>query len=117
MSSLALVAPATQYRTYFIRSWHEYQRATPSEHHSIQHYNANCEEHAKFYDAHILVLRENVTEITGWYWCTGWPPPKLRGNRWIRGCPHREEILAGRWRELVFQGYHAPMKMSQGIYI
>ena len=75
-SSLALVAPATpatQYSTYFIRCWHEYQRATPSEHHSIEHYNANCEEHAKFYDAYILVLRENVTKITGWYWCTGWP--------------------------------------------
>jgi hypothetical protein len=71
--SIMSSAPATQYRTYLIRSWHEYQRITPSKHHSIEHYNADCEEHAKLYDAHILVLRENVTKITGWYMCTGWP--------------------------------------------
>ena len=72
--SSSRVAPTPQYRTYSIRSWHEYQRVTPSEHHSIAHYNAHCEERARLYDAHILVLRENVTKITGWYWCTGWPP-------------------------------------------
>jgi hypothetical protein len=72
-SPVAAAAHNPQYRTYLIRSWHEYQRITPSKHHSISHYNTHCEEHAKLYDAHILVLRENVTKITGWYMCTGWP--------------------------------------------
>ena len=65
---------ATKYRTHYISSWHAYQRDTMSHLHSIEHYNAECEERAKLYDTHVMVLRNNVTRITGWYWCTGWPP-------------------------------------------
>jgi hypothetical protein len=63
-----------KYRTHYVISWHRYQSNTPSNLHSIAHYIAYCEEHAKLYDDHVLVLRNNVTRITGWYWCTGWPP-------------------------------------------
>ncbi len=72
MSSTIAVAP-NSYKTHYIRSWHAYQRIAPSHLHSIEHYNSECEEYAKLYDAHVMVLRENVTKITGWYYCTGWP--------------------------------------------
>ncbi len=72
----AVAAAPTQskkYRTHHIRSWHAYQQITPSHLHSIEHYNANCEEYAKLYDADVMVLRNHVTKITGWHWTTGWP--------------------------------------------
>jgi hypothetical protein len=67
------VRAAPRYRTYTIRSWHQYQSIAPSHLHSIEHYNQTCEEDATLYEAHIMVLRDEVTKITGWYWCTGWP--------------------------------------------
>ena len=77
MSSSTTAASASAatdgYRTHYIRSWHNYQRDTPSHLHSIAHYNADCEEHAKLYDRNAMVLRDNVVKITGWYWCTGFP--------------------------------------------
>ena len=74
-AAVAAVATATlkKYRTHHIRSWHEYQRTAPSHLHSIEHYNADCEERAKLYDARVMVLRDHVTKITGWYWTTGCP--------------------------------------------
>lgn len=66
-------ARAPIYRTYTIRSWHQYQSIAPSHLHSIEHYNQTCEEDATLYEPHIMVLRDEVKEITGWYWCTGWP--------------------------------------------
>ena len=69
----AAAASPPRYRTYTIRSWHNYQRSAPSHLHSIEHYNQTCEEDAKLYESHIMVLRDEVTKITGWYWCTGWP--------------------------------------------
>ena len=71
--AVAVAAHHPQYRTHYICSWHNYQRDTPSHLHSIDHYNADCEERAKRYDRHATVLRNNVVKITGWYWCTGCP--------------------------------------------
>jgi hypothetical protein len=68
------VAAAPKYRTHYTRSWHAYQQIAPSHLHSIDHYNSECEEYAKLYDDHVMVLREHVTKITGWYYCTGWSP-------------------------------------------
>ena len=81
MSSTNIVATAVtaaptapkKYRTHYIRSWHAYQKIAPSHLHSIEHYNADCEEHAKLYNADVMVLRDHVTKITGWYWTIGWP--------------------------------------------
>ncbi len=82
MSSANIVATAVaaapvlalkKYRTHYIRSWHAYQKIAPSHLHSIEHYNADCEEYAKLYDADVMVLRDHVTKITGWHWTTGWP--------------------------------------------
>lgn len=70
----AIASIQKNYRTHYIRSWHEYQRVTPSHLHSIEHYNSACEEHASLYEKHIMVLRDNVIKITGWHWTTGWPP-------------------------------------------
>jgi len=70
--SLVATAPK-KYRTYHIRSWHAYQQTTPSHLHSIEHYNAACEEYAKLYEEDVMVLRDNVTKVKGWHWCTGWP--------------------------------------------
>jgi hypothetical protein len=69
----APVRAAPRYRTYTIKSWHQYQSIAPSHLHSIEHYNQTCEEYATLYEPHIMVLRDEVTKITGWYWCTGWP--------------------------------------------
>ena len=72
----AVAAAPTQskkYRTHHIRSWHAYQQITPSHLHSIEHYNANCEEYAELYDADVMVLRNHFTKITGWHWTNGWP--------------------------------------------
>ena len=75
MSSTVASAAAApkKYRTHYIRSWYDYQQNTQSHLHSIEHYNASCEEHANLYDKHVMVLRNNVTKITGWHLCTGWP--------------------------------------------
>jgi len=75
MSSSETAAPLApkKYRTHHIRSWHAYQKIAPSHLHSIEHYNAECEEYAKLYDADVMVLRDHVTKITGWYWTIGWP--------------------------------------------
>ena len=62
-----------KYRTHTIRSWHAYQQITPSHLHSIVHYNAECEEYAKLYAADVMVLRDHVIKITGWYWTMGCP--------------------------------------------
>jgi hypothetical protein len=72
MSSTVASTPK-KYRTHYICSWYAYQQTTPSHLHSIEHYNADCEERAKCYDEHVMVIRNNVTKITGWHWCTGWP--------------------------------------------
>jgi len=68
-----VATPQRKYRTHIVKSWHEYQRFIGSHLHSIEHYNANCEEHAKLYAADVMVLRDHVTKITGWHWTTGWP--------------------------------------------
>jgi len=62
------------YTTYSIQSWYEYQRFVPSHLHSIAHYNKTCEEYATPSNSHVMVLREDVTKLTGYYWCTGWSP-------------------------------------------
>ena len=75
-TAATFTAAATQekYRTYSIKSWHEYQQNTPSHLHSIEHYNARCEELAKGHaDDDVMILRDEVTRITGWHWTTGWP--------------------------------------------
>lgn len=73
-STIATVTAFTpKYMTHYIRSWHEYQRNTPSHLHSIEHYNAACEKDAEQCEAHVMLLRDNVTKINGWYWCIGWP--------------------------------------------
>ena len=66
--------PHTKYTTYIVESWYNYQSSVPSHLHSIPHYNAYCEERAKLYGGHVMVLRDEVTKITGYYWCTGWSP-------------------------------------------
>jgi len=62
-----------KYRTYTIKSWYDYQRFTPSHLHSIKHYYATCAEDAKSCPEDVMVLRDEITRITGWHWCTGWP--------------------------------------------
>lgn len=69
-------APAVQskkYRTYTIKSWYRYQQSTPSHLHSIEHYYADCNEYANTCEENIMVLRDEVTRITGWHWTVGWP--------------------------------------------
>ena len=73
ITSMSSSAAPTKYRTHTIRSWHAYQKIAPSHLHSIEHYNTECEEYAKLYAADVMVLRDHVTKITGWYWTTGWP--------------------------------------------
>ena len=71
--SITVAVAAPKYRTYLVRGWHNYQRSTPSHLHSIGHYNKSCEEDVKLYGDHIMVLRDEVTKITGWYSCSDWP--------------------------------------------
>lgn len=60
--------PQRKYRTYTIKSWYEYQRFAASHLHSIEHYNETCKEDAKLSGEDVMVLRDNVTKITGYYW-------------------------------------------------
>lgn len=70
----AVATPAAKkYSTYSIKSWHAYQQITPSHLHSIEHYYARCEELAKDCPEDVMVLRDEITRITGWYWTIGWP--------------------------------------------
>ena len=63
-------AAIKKYRTYTIKSWYEYQRFVASHLHSIEHYNETCKEDAKLSGEDVMVLRDNVTKITGYYWCS-----------------------------------------------
>lgn len=68
------MSKTTPYTTYYIRPWNDYQRITPSHLHSIEHYNKMCEEYATLYGENVMVLRENVEKITGYYWYSnGYP--------------------------------------------
>lgn len=70
---VATAAESTKYRTYRIKSWYEYQQMTPSHLHSIEHYYTKCEESSKQCSDHVMILREEITRITGWHWTIGWP--------------------------------------------
>jgi len=62
------------YTTHLIKSWHEYQRVHSSDLHTIADYNRICEEDALLYGAHVMVLRDNVTKVNGFYcYGNGWP--------------------------------------------
>jgi len=56
------------YTTHQVMSWHWFQRVHPSNLHTIEDYNRICEEDAKRQGDHIMVLRDNVTKIKGYYW-------------------------------------------------
>jgi len=74
-TTVSTVSTAPRYRTYYIYSWHRYQSHTQSHLHSVDHYNTACEEYARITnDETVMVLRDNVTHITGWHWSgLGWP--------------------------------------------
>ena len=62
------------YRTYRIESWHWYQSTSPSHEHTIEHYNASCESRAYLVEPHVMFLRDNVTELKGFYfYSNGFP--------------------------------------------
>ena len=72
--SFLLFATRNMYTTHLIKSWHEYQRVHSSTLHTIADYNRICEEDARLYGAHVMVLRDNITKINGYYWCgNGFP--------------------------------------------
>ena len=79
MSSATAIATAAtaiapnKYRTYSIKSWHEYQQTAPSHLHSIEHYYTYCENLAKECPEDVMVLRDEITRITGWHCTIGWP--------------------------------------------
>lgn len=56
------------YTTYTIRSWHAYQSVHPSVMHTIEDYNKACEKYAQLCGDHVMVLRDNVIKINGYYW-------------------------------------------------
>ncbi len=68
-----------KYRTYIVRSWHWYQRVTPGSEHTIEKYNKSCENDAQtIYEKDIMVLRDNITEIKGYYYYSnGFPIQNL----------------------------------------
>ena len=67
----------TAYKTYFIWSWYDYQRITPSQLHSIDHYNKTCEERAELWDKNVMVLRENIKKIIGYCWYSNGYPAQV----------------------------------------
>jgi len=77
MTFLAATAAALsnpkKYRTYSIKSWYAYQQIVPSHLHSIENYYTYCENLAKECPEDVMVLRDEITRITGWYWTIGWP--------------------------------------------
>jgi hypothetical protein len=56
------------YRTHRIMSWHWFQRVHSSTLHTVEDYNRVCEEDAQREEGHVMVLRDNVVKITGYYW-------------------------------------------------
>ena len=63
-----VATPQRKYLKHIVKSWHEYQRFIGSHLHSIEHYNKTCKEDAALYGEDVMVLRDNVTKITGYYW-------------------------------------------------
>ena len=57
-----------KYTSHLIKSWHQYQRVTASHLQTIPHYNQTCEADASLYGNHVMILRDNVVKITGYYW-------------------------------------------------
>ena len=56
------------YTRHIIRSWHVFQSVHPSVMHTIEDYNRTCEEDAQSWGDHVMVLRDNVTKVKGFYW-------------------------------------------------
>jgi len=56
------------YTTYHTMDWHWFQRVHSSTLHTIVDYNRICEEDARLYGDHVMVLRDNVIKINGHYW-------------------------------------------------
>ncbi len=56
------------YTTHHTMDWHWFQRVHSSNLHTIENYNRICEEDARLYGDHVMVLRDNVVKITGYYW-------------------------------------------------
>ncbi len=56
------------YRMHHVMSWHWFQRVHSSDLHTIEDYNRICEEDAKRQGDDVMVLRDNVTKIKGYYW-------------------------------------------------
>ena len=58
-----------KYRTHIVRSWHWYQRVTPGSEQTIEKYNQSIKNDAdNLYGKDIMVLRDNITEIKGYYY-------------------------------------------------
>ncbi len=68
---------SNMYTTYFIQSWHDHQRVHPGKLCTIADYNRICEEDARLYGSHVMILRENVTNITGYHWYSNGFPSQL----------------------------------------
>lgn len=66
--AVVTITDNTMYTTHLIKSWHDYQRVHSSTLHTIADYNRICEEDARLYGDHVMVLRDNVTEVKGFYW-------------------------------------------------
>jgi hypothetical protein len=68
-----------KYRTYIVRSWQWYQRVTGSSEQTIEKYNESCKNDAdNLYEKDIMVLRDNITEIKGYYYYSnGFPIENL----------------------------------------
>ena len=65
LSNLYQSSPTNMYTTYKIVSWHWYQRVSVDC--TIEKYNKFCEEDAKNEKPNVMVLRENVVEMGGYY--------------------------------------------------
>jgi len=78
MQAAAAIPAATpikkKSRTYIIKSFFTWQKDTPSECHSIECYIASCEKNAKVISNDVIVLRDNVLSLKGWYMVDGWSP-------------------------------------------
>jgi hypothetical protein len=74
MSSPAASAASSKssYTTYYVHSWRDHQRSNDKP--TVEGYIAESAVQSKLWGLDVKFLREEIVEITGWYWQEGWPP-------------------------------------------
>ena len=101
MSSSA-ASPRPSYNTYNVYPWNTYQSRNDKP--TLKGYITESAAQSELYGLHVKFLREEIVEITGWYWQAGWPPyvgaetngyvDVRTGKKYPEGTPFLDDVVS-----------------------